>query len=187
MCFKRKEGNLIVADRDYALAAMTLDALTHPEHRNMLAYWQDRRGETGVPLRNRFDPLDFPTQLPRIAVIEVVEADGKFRFRYRLAGTEIASRAGRDPTGKFFEDLYEGTYLESAESTYLELMKLGLPHYSQRVFPIGGGESDLRYDRLIVPFSSDGKNADQFVLLIVVVEQTGRPSQKGSFKSYGAD
>ena len=176
---------MIVADRDYAVAAMTLDALTHPEHRDMLAYWQDRQGESGVPLRNRFDPLDFPTLLPRIAVIEVVEADGRFRFRYRLAGTEIASRAGRDPTGKFFEDLYEGAYLESATSTYEELIKSGVPHYSQRVFPIGNGVSDLRYDRLILPFSSDGGRVDQFVLLIVVIEQTGTPTQKGSFRGYG--
>lgn len=151
----------------------------------MLAYWQARRGESGVPLRNRFDPLDFPALLPRIAVIEVVDVDGKVRFRYRLAGTEIASRAGRDPTGKFFEDLYEGPYLESATSTYVELMKSGVPHYSQRVFPIGNGVSDLRYDRLILPFSSDGVRIDQFVLLIVVIEQTGTPTQKGSFRGYG--
>ena len=173
------------ADRDYAVAAMNLDALTHPEHREMLAYWRDRKGESAVPLRNRFDPLDFPALLPRIAVIEVVESDGNARFRYRLAGTEIAARAGRDPTGKFFEDLYEGAYLESATSTYLELISSALPHYSQRVFPIGDGVSDLRYDRLILPFSSDGTKVDQFVLLIVVIEQTGTPIQTGSFRTYG--
>ena len=173
------------ADRNYAVTAMALDALTHPEHREMLAYWRDRKGDSAVPLRSRFDPLDFPALLPRIAVIEVIEADEKVRFRYRLAGTEIAARAGRDPTGKFFEDLYEGSYLQSAVSTYADLIKSALPHYSQRVFPIGNGVSNLRYDRLILPFSSDGTKVDQFVLLIVVIEQTGTPVQKGSFRTYG--
>ena len=126
-------------------------------------------------------------ELNGVLVIEVVEGDETVRFRYRLAGTEIAARAGRDPTGKFFEELYEGAYLESAASTYSELLKSGLPHYSQRVFPIGKGVSDLRYDRLILPFSSDGTKVDQFVLLIVAIEQTGKPIQKGSFRTYGTD
>ena len=108
-----------------------------------------------------------------------------FCYRYRLAGTEIVARAGRDPTGKSFEELYEGDYLKSANALYDGLRSSGEPHFSQRVFPIGDGMSFLRYDRLIMPLASDHRTVDQFLLLIVVVEQRGAVHREGSFQRAG--
>lgn len=170
--------------RDYARTIVALETLSHPEHRTLLDYWQRARAGAEVPLRSSFDPADVPQLLPRVALIEAAERDGGLAFRYRLAGTEISARAGRDPTGKWFEDLYEGNYLERANQTYLGLIESRTPHFSQRVYPISEGCGSLRYDRLILPYSSDGSAVDRFVLLIVVVEQDGAPSLRGSFKSY---
>lgn len=112
-------------DRDYAECAADLNALVHPEHKDLLIYWRERKGDRIAPLRSQFDPLDFHELLPRIAVIEVVDGETGSRFRYRLAGTEIAARGGRDPTGKFFEELYEGSYLETATEIYRGLIASG--------------------------------------------------------------
>ncbi len=173
-------------DRSYPAQTAPLSALSHAEHVWLYDYWCARKPAEGLPSRREIDPTDFPKRmLPRIAVIGVETVDGAIRYRYRLAGTEVVSRAGRDPTGKTFEDLYEGDYLETARSLYDELRQSKQPHFSERVFPIGDGESFLRYDRLILPLASDHDTVDQFLLLIVVVEQRGKVHREGSFERAG--
>lgn len=172
-------------DRNYSADSAPLSALSHPEHTWLYDYWRQRRPSGGLPGRKDIDPVDFPHLLSRLAVIEVEPQDDGVRYRYRLAGTEIVRRAGRDPTGKYFHDLYEGDYLQSAQALYDGLRQTAEPHFSQRVFPIGDGESYLRYDRLILPLASDGRTVDQFLLLIVVVEQGGETHREGSFERAG--
>lgn len=192
-------------NRDYASDVAGLDAVRHPDHRVLLDFWYASKPADGLPSRDGFDPGTFRAMLPRIAVIEPcsvrdgrpvaggVESVGsdasepaatERSFRYRLAGTEIAERAGRDPTGKTFDELYAGVYLETAKQTYKDILVSRTPHFSQRVFPIGDGTSQLRYDRLILPFAKDGQTVDSFLLCIVVVEQTGTVQVEGSFRRY---
>ncbi|GAB4365650.1 MAG: hypothetical protein Kow00114_23020 [Kiloniellaceae bacterium] len=172
--------------RNYSAESAPLSALSHPEHVWLYDYWQAHRPAGGVPARRDIDPTEFPKRmLPRLAVIAVEAGAAGYRYRYRLAGTEIVSRAGRDPTGKTFEELYQGDYLTSAVGLYDELRKSAQPHFSQRVYPIGDGESFLRYDRLILPLAADHRTVDQFLLLIVVVEQSGAIHREGSFERAG--
>lgn len=172
-------------DKHYAGTVLDAAELSHPEHRALFDHWKaNRRGEQ-VPLRNSLDPLQFPGSMPRMAIIERSGTPEAPVFRYRLAGTEIVRRAGRDPTGKSFAELYQGNYLETAIHIYREISESGQAHFSQRVFPIGEGDGNLRYDRLILPYSSSGSSVDQFVLLIVVVEQDTRAKQVGSFSIFG--
>lgn len=199
--------------RNYASEVAALAAVQHPDHRALLDFWYAEKPQDGLPSRESFEPLDYPAMLPRIAVIEpchVVggqQIDGRRidgvsddaaagdndladaatverSFRYRLAGTEIVERAGRDPTGKTFHELYRDAYLTTALQTYEDILAARVPHFSQRVFPIGDGTSELRYDRLILPFARDGQTIDSFLLCIVVVSQTGTMKVEGSFRRY---
>lgn len=173
-------------ERNYAATIADASDLAHPEHRALFDHWNAHKRDGQVPLRTSFDPLAFHRSMPRMAIIERSGGDENPIFRYRLAGTEIVQRAGRDPTGKCFEELYEGGYLDSANETYREIMAHGQAHFSQRVYPIGDGRSSLRYDRLILPYSSEGTTIDQFVLLIVVVDQDTPKRQEGSFSLFGS-
>jgi hypothetical protein len=187
-------------DRHYASDVAALNAAEHPDHRALLDFWHAARPADGLPSRDGFEPAAFRAMLPRIAVIEpCLVRDGELvtdptgedgdspatrSFRYRLAGTEIVERAGRDPTGKTFDELYKGGYLETARQTYEDILVSRAPHFSQRVFPIGDGPSELRYDRLILPFARDGRTIDSFLLCIVVVSQSGKVTVEGSFRRY---
>lgn len=51
------------------------------------AHWHKIRGHEPVPYRRSLDPLDFPTLLRFVELIEVL--DGGRDFRYRLIGDEI--------------------------------------------------------------------------------------------------
>lgn len=175
-------------DRNYASDVATLAAIQHPDHRALLNFWYAAKPEGGLPSRESFEPSTFRAMLPRIAVIEPCPAPddqpATRSFRYRLAGTEIVERAGRDPTGKTFHELYRGAYLTTAIQTYADILASRAPHFSQRVYPIGDGTNELRYDRLILPFAKDGQTIDSFLLCIVVVSQTGKVTVEGSFKRY---
>jgi hypothetical protein len=155
--------------------------IEHPEQSAFFAYWLERVRDGRLPGRKDLDPLDFPSLLPRIALIDVLrdgtgagDADGAggMGFRYRLAGTEIANRAKRDPTGKTFQDLYSGDYLQQAQALYVEIVENGLPHLSERIYPVEEGKETLRYHRLVLPLAADGRTIDMIVLLIVVIDQT---------------
>ena len=147
------------------------ESIRHPDHDWMFQYWRGKAPKGGgLPSRQDIDPIDFPRLLPRIALIEVLR-EGGLNFRYRLAGTEIVDRAGRDPTGKRFDELYEGSYLTTAIETYRRIADHGEPYLSERTFPLVAGREFLRYDRLILPLASDGRTVDMLLLLIVVLAQ----------------
>jgi hypothetical protein len=158
------------------------DEIRHALLRALYAYWDDRRGGRIMPARSDLDPVDIPDLLRHLILLDVTH--DPLRFRVRLYGTEIAERAGRDPTGKTFDELYAGVYLETAKQTYEDILVSRAPHFSQRVFPIGDGTSELRYDRLILPFAKDGQTIDSFLLCIVVVSQGGTMKVEGSFRRY---
>ena len=117
-------------DRNYKAETAPLTALSHPDHIWLFDYWQRLRPDAGLPSRKDIDPTDFPRLLPRIAVIAAEAAGGGIAYRYRLAGTEVVARAGRDPTGKTFAELYEGDYLKSATALYDERRRAAQPHFS---------------------------------------------------------
>ncbi len=165
--------------------ASALPGLSHPDHIWLYDYWLARKPPGGLTNRRDIDPTDFPKLLPRMAIVAAEATKDGQRYRYRLAGTEIASRAGRDPTGKTFEELYEGDYLARAQALYDGLCSSAEPHFSRQNFPIGEGEGFLRYDRLILPLACENLEVGQFLLLIVVIKQSGGFHRQGSFPRAG--
>lgn len=160
----------MASDLETAVAELR-DRIVHPEQSAFLDYWVSRSRAGRLPARCDLDPLDFPSLLPRIALIDVLTEAGRLGFRYRLAGTEIVERARRDPTGKRFEELYGGDYLAQAQALYEQIVASGVPHLSRRIYPVEEGRETLSYHRLILPLASDGAVVDMMVLLIAVIDQ----------------
>ena len=163
----------IARARDVATMSAAQDGsldLRHEDHRALYAYWHGKRSGDRLPGRADVDPAELRQLLPRLALIDVLRGDQGPAFRYRLTGTEIVSRAGRDPTGKRFEELYSGDYLKTANETYRQVVETGRPHTSDRVYPLVPGREYMRYDRLLLPLAGDGVTVDMVMLLIVVLE-----------------
>jgi hypothetical protein len=151
------------------------DSIEQPDLLWMFRYWAGRAPGSGLlPGRQHIDPVDFPSFLPRIALIEVLReggAESPSGFRYRLTGTEIVDRAGRDPTGKRFDDLYAGDYLVQALETYRAIVEARRPNYSRRTFPLIEGREHLEYTRLILPLAGDGTLVDMLCLVTADLER----------------
>ena len=73
-------------------------SILHAKTRRLYEYWLACRRGRRYPSRADIDPLDFRFALGNVILIEVVHADGA--FRYRLVGANCARRQGYDPTGK---------------------------------------------------------------------------------------
>ncbi|MEQ8603554.1 MAG: PAS domain-containing protein [Marivibrio sp.] len=159
----------------------SVDDVEHPELQAMLSYWRARRRDGRLPGRRDIDPLDFPQQLPRVALVEVLEEPQGPNFRYRLAGTEIAARAGRDPTGKRFDQLYVGAYLDQALATYRAIVEGRRPHFSHRTYPLVEGREHLEYSRLILPLAADGKRVDMLWLIAADLKRVGQEASSPTF------
>ena len=82
------------------------DVSDTPRFAELLGYWQSKRGERQMPRRSDIDPpLELARHADSLVLIEVVaEADD---FRYRLIGTQVVARHGRDSTGMTARQLYE--------------------------------------------------------------------------------
>jgi hypothetical protein len=80
--------------------AQTRGSALPPPLRSLLWLWQERRGAALLPPRDAFPVGDLRAWLGNLALIEV---DAGYRFR--LAGTNLITRFGREATGWSVEDL----------------------------------------------------------------------------------
>ena len=77
--------------------------LTPPILRPVLDYWEHKRGTRAMPARHDIEPLELKAYLRHLFLIEPL-ADAE--FRYRLIGSEITERYGRNSTGKTVSEAY---------------------------------------------------------------------------------
>ena len=84
------------------MPVLTLAEIPSPIIHELHRYWCRKAGAAGrIPPRSAIDPVEMAGILPNVALVESVDG----RIRYRLIGTKIVEFAGRDATGKYFDEL----------------------------------------------------------------------------------
>ena len=126
--------------------------------RALFGYWREKRGDRAMPARADLDPLEIPTLLPIVGLIDVL--DGGARFRYRLVGTEMVDMDGHDPTGRFLDQvLPDSGYADYLIGLFREVARERRPLYGESDFR-GQGRIERRVRRLFMPLSYDGRSVD---------------------------
>lgn len=74
-----------------------------PRLQPIVAYWEHKRGSRPMPLRTDIDPLELKQHLRTVFLIDALPGD---EFRFRLLGSEIIERYGRNSTGKTVGETY---------------------------------------------------------------------------------
>ncbi|WOF75430.1 PAS domain-containing protein [Parvibaculaceae bacterium PLY_AMNH_Bact1] len=80
-----------------------LDYPTHDKTKALFDYWNSKRGDHLAPLRSSIDPIDVPSLLPTILLLEV-EGPDPLRFKVRVYGTAIVTMTGEERTGRYLDD-----------------------------------------------------------------------------------
>lgn len=130
---------------------------------NLAAYWSAKRGGNPLPPRSAIDPLDMPRRL--LPHLSLVERTGKgMELRFRLIGTELVQRFGRDATGKTSTELFDGEYRDYFEQIYASVIARAQPLYTDNTRR-WAEEGMGRIRRLLLPMAAEaGSERVAFVL-----------------------
>jgi hypothetical protein len=107
--------------------------------RAALEHWRAARASSGeVPCRDAVDPpLTLPAVLPVMIMFEIDRPSGpdapERLYRYRLIGTELVARAGRDLTGLVLNEVFGEEASKVDVEIYRELERLRCPYFGSRI------------------------------------------------------
>ncbi|MGD1879806.1 MAG: PAS domain-containing protein [Kiloniellaceae bacterium] len=152
-----------------------IESLDEPLLAELFSYWSERRQGRIAPARSDIDPVDIPHLLPYIALCEIVPnpdpTPGRkaYRFRYRLAGTQIEARFGCALTHRYLDEVKQGEYLDYIVNLYDRLMAEMAPIYSESSFG-DGVENKLWAKRLMLPLSDDQQTANMVLAGIIYID-----------------
>ena len=130
------------------------------ELKDLLAYWEGKRGTRAMPARADIEPTEIPRLLAHLLMVDTAEALED--FRYRLYGTEVCKGFENDRTGLRFSELprienydevYRGYWLTYAEKA---------PDYFHGQI-VSDSREYISYSRLTLPLSSDGERVDKIL------------------------
>ncbi|GJL88656.1 MAG: hypothetical protein DHS20C03_23650 [Minwuia thermotolerans] len=140
-------------------AADELDIRDQPL-RDLYAYWQTMRGDRRIPPRSAFDPTRVPRLLPNLILLDVEPETG--RLIVRVLGTRVATVYGKDYTGRYLDEVYFGSNATSVLDDYGTCARDGIPVLGERNFR-NVRDVVYRMERLILPFSDDGKVVNKLI------------------------
>lgn len=149
-----------------SMTSGTVAGLPDERLRRLADYWFARCGQNGVPPRAAIDPIDFPALLPNIILIERVIEDGRDRYRFRLAGTDIARYTGRELTGRFLDEVVPADYHEYVRQMNHVSLSRRRPIYSSSLYHDAGDFVNAITYRLIMPMTSAEQGGDPDMILV---------------------
>lgn len=125
--------------------------------RQLHKYWNRKRGDRAMPRRADIDPVEIPRLLPYVSLIGVEHEP--FRLFYRLIGTHITQAVGRDSTGRYFDEIYEGKILDDMARRFSTVVKAKTPaRFMARAF--FAGKDYRHYETVHLPLSDDGQTVN---------------------------
>src|SRR5438552_1830808 len=94
-----------------------LSTIADGDLRRLYLYWDEKRAGRRFPARRDLDPVDMAFILGWLLLLDV--SYEPLRFRFRLHGSELGARLGRDLTGVYVDEHPRpqlGAYMQKAWS-----------------------------------------------------------------------
>jgi hypothetical protein len=139
----------------------------HPKIRALHAYWTRKRGERAMPRRADLDPIEIPTLLPHVFLIDV-KREAPQLLIYRVFGTALVELFGFDFTA---QEVGKGTlpeHLPEMRERYGRVIRERQPYYHRtRLRDRLNDFTDV--DRVILPLSVDGARVDQMIGMTIPI------------------
>ncbi len=136
-------------------------------------YWQaitEAAGKApGLPARADMDPIDIPTVIPWMFLVDVLREGGELDFRFRLIGTRNAELVRQDATGKRLGEAFPLSTADLMRRSYEEVVTAGEPRCWRAWVP-DIGYSNRRCFRALFPFADDGVTVDLIAGLLMPID-----------------
>lgn len=137
--------------------------LNSPMLQRLYGDWEARRRGRELPTRADFDPCDLGYALGYLSLIDVYQ--NPLRFRFRLQGTAVVDRVGRDNTGKFIDEMTDLRHSAMATEHFSEVLTTRRPVVKARRAYV----TDVRVwncEILVLPLSNNGADVDMMISCI---------------------
>jgi hypothetical protein len=142
----------------------------HPRIRALYEYWMVKRGVRNMPSRTDIDPLDLPSYLPGIVMVDVEYEP--FSLIYRLVGTREAEARGQDPTGRSVFEAWDGRSLEDVLENYRQCIARKGPLYdADRT--LDPERNWLEAGTVFLPLSDDGETVNKILIYTEYKDRKG--------------
>lgn len=128
-----------------------------PVLRACLDYWNKIRGDRSMPSRADLDPVDIPTLLPYVYILDVL--DGASDFRYRLIGSDVNANTRQDYTGRLLSEILQEGTQRFLVDVYIDVAINRRPRVDTVAYRARSGNQKY-YDNLVMPLSADGEQVN---------------------------
>ncbi len=140
----------------------------------MLDHWNDGKFVGKVPAFTAFD-ADVCSEPHKLAVVIADPSQLPMRFQVVSAGKDLEDLLGRRMSDSEF-DVSGAEGFGSIEESYRRAVKTRLPVFDTMKMDFGDGAPE-RFERLILPYSSEGGIVDRLVAVVVFGEYTQSEGQ----------
>ncbi len=134
----------------------------HPKLQRLYEYWREKMRDGRLPARGDVDPLEIPELLGSVSLIDVVREREKYRYRFRLFGTQLTEKAQRDYTGEWLDEVLAADRIEELFPSFEEMIRTREPIFRRRALSVAGRQH-IGYERLDCPLAEDGETVDTFI------------------------
>jgi len=128
--------------------------------RELYDYWLSLRGEKPAPARSQVDPMAMTQILPHLGLFDVV--NNPRRYRVRIMGTEVVAWYGCDVTGRYLDEIDLGPDPAPVFAILDHVVATMTPAHMMGDYVKQDGRQ-IRYERLVLPLSSDGRETDMLL------------------------
>lgn len=148
---------------DASISGSGLSEDCDPRVEELVSYWDGIHPDDGLPGRQHLDPVDIPSVLANIWLIDVQREP--MRFRFRLVGTRVVDFLGRDPTGHWLDEAYPSFAGSPIEKDFVACVTGGEPSW-RRGSPFMEANKDyVQVERVALPLAANGSDADMLLCL----------------------
>jgi hypothetical protein len=139
-----------------------------PRLTGLYEYWLSIQPVNGLlPARRDFDPVDVPQVLPWLWLVDVQREP--LRFKYRLIGTELVAAIGHNATGKCLDEVHPRFTSSAGYQQLVNAATLAEVGFLRGSATYDGGRSQGKFERLILPLATNGREVDMLLGLTVFI------------------
>lgn len=134
-----------------------------------LRYWVRISPEGRLPGRQHLDPVEIPTIIPWLALVDVHRTDASLDYVVRLVGTANVQLVGIDPTGKRLRDSFDPSLVDPIIEVYDHTVAAGEPGCWLVTVP-SEQKAFISCYRALYPLARDGATVDMLAALLVPIK-----------------
>ena len=139
--------------------------IRHPDLRGLYAYWRSKHQDGRPPSRADIDPIDMRAWLSHLILTDIDAESADVRFR--VIGTWMVDRIGRDDTGMSMREIGLNPSRQTILDSYLQVASTLRPHVSEGLFfDRYRIQRHIRTERILLPLSRDGETCDMVLAAI---------------------